>query len=251
MSKSIKSVTVKNLSKTSTLDSIDRLFIANALTPAITVASVEAYDKVIAKATKAPSKAKATALFAPDGVTRVSVAFNNAALAISGDAKQLGTAQLALASVNQSMSERMRIVWSFGGFTTETTPSQAFKALIAMGYLPEGSLAGLSESERAANMVTYGKPRHPVYGGLSNTHWKQLEHVKTSKARAESKKAVVSTEAKGLTDAVSGDAVATDLHVKATCSKFMQMNPTLTQRSALIKEMAALLGFSVSGIKSL
>lgn len=240
MTKSIKSVSVKNLV---------------AVAPVTTVASVEAYDKAIAKASKAKPTAKPKQVhhFAPDGVTRVSSVMDSSLKLANSQAHELGASLGLTARLGESIRKTMAALWASPIVGAETSPIKVFKLLQNLGYVPEteGASGNEGSPHREYNLKTFGTAFHPIYKQLCATAPKAVELAKVAAVKREAKKTTVApkvteSETKGLTT----PAVVTDVHVKATCTKFMEMHPTATQRVALLKIVAATLGFKLEGFKS-
>lgn len=243
MKKSIKSVSIKNLIAAPTVDA------------PTTIASVEAYAKAVVKASKvkAPTKTKQVHHFAPDGVTRISASLDACLKLASPQARQIGAAIGDIKTLEGSLRATMALVWKSPIIGEEKSTIKVFRILQTLGYIPEneGSSGNEGSPFREYNLKTFGTAFHPIYKQLYASRPESIEKAKVSAVKREAKKSVAtlkvaSTETKGIAE----PAVATDVHVKATCSKYMEMHPTPTQRAKLLEAIAATLGFKLEGFKS-
>jgi hypothetical protein len=229
-----------------------------------TVASVELFEKTVAKA-KAPAK-KQTHIFATDGVTRITAADKALLEGLRGDVAANSQASLIMCKQSATMTSRAVSLWTIFGGSTATSAS-LFAKLITDGYLEAGTVSGATApsgiknlEKRAAaqaawdaNKAMFGTNAHPLFKALNDMSPAAIAKraaVKLLAPKGGDIKVVASKSEANLTDAVEvavSAPVATETHVSAMVKTFMASKPSDMARKALLESVAKMLGFELEG----
>jgi hypothetical protein len=236
---------------------------------ATTVASVELFEKTVAKA-KTPAK-KQSHIFATDGTTRITAADKALLEGLRGDVAANSQASLIMCKQAATMTSRAVSLWAIFGGSTVTSAS-LFAKLIADGYLEADTVSGATApsifknnpEKRVVAQATWDKNQamfatntHPLFKALNDMSPSAIAKRAAKKLLAPKGgdiKVVASKSEANLTDAVEvavAAPVATETHVSAMVKTFMASKPSDMARKALLESVAKMLGFELEGFHSI